>query len=374
MNLFYKMSMIEIGQRFSEDLEKTSSDSLNHKTVFYELWNKCKDFGFFNIINIFDEGASDYWDNIVSFMYGVGLGASSMGIFFSVNVQLWACIFPIKKYASTVIHNKLIHELSQGHLICAHAISENMAGSDVFNINTEYVKTPEGYILNGQKNYVTNAPYADVYLVYARKKGTTGYDKISCFLVNKKMQGLYVGDMISKMGMEYSPMASIYLNNCQVDSEALLGKENQGVFIFNHAMMYERPLLLAFQIGLMENQLKRNVKFCKERKQGGVAIIKHQSVSNRLADMKVNLEACKLFLKDTILKLKKDQGIYESSSIAKLFISEKLVANSMMAMENYGTYGYIKECVAEQNLRDSLGALFYSGTSDIQRNIISKFL
>ncbi len=139
-------------------------------------------------------------------------------------------------------------------------------------------------------------------------------------------------------------------------------------------MSMERPLLLAFQVGIMEAQLKRNIDFCKQRRQSGRAIIENQSISNRIADMAVKFEASKLLLKEIADQLKNKKNTYYMSSVAKLFISESLVANSLDSMRNMGTLGYMTEYQNEQQLRDSLGSLFYSGTSDIQRNIISSMI
>lgn len=368
------MDKTELGMAFANELNEPLQNILNHNERFMAFWNKCKKFGLFNIIDCLKSDGADYWRDIMSLMYGIGKGSNQIGIMFSVNVQLWACISPIMEFGNPQQKELLLPRLTQGDSIGAHAISENLAGSDVFNLSSEYEEVENGYLLNGHKNYITNAPYADLYLVYARKKGTEGFNKVSCFLIHKSTLGLTTGEIIPKMGMELSPMASIYFNNCKLEKNALLGKENQGVFIFNHTMMYERPLLLAFQVGMMERQLKKNAQYCKKRKQSGNSILAYQSVSNRLADMKVNLEASKLFLGNIIDQLAEGKNDYMDSSIAKLFISECLVKNSMMAMQNYGTLGYLVECQAEQHLRDSLGSLFYSGTSDIQRNIIAKLL
>lgn len=371
--MYYSMDMVELGKKIGNELAIDDQLSMDHQAVFLNAWKKVQRFGIYSMINNYKGNMNKYWNDIVSLIYGIGLGSTSIGIIFSMNVQLWACIFPIMKYSNQA-NKHYLKGLMNGELIGAHAISENNAGSDVFNISTEYEETEYGYKINGYKNYITNAPYADLYLVYAKKKGSKGYRGISCFLVDKSNSGLQVGELIPKMGMEFSPMASVYFNDCIVPKDAIVGQESQGVFIFNLAMMYERPLLLVFQVGLMENQMNRNVDFCKERMQGGKRIIDYQAVSNRLADMKVNLEACKLFIADIAKKLIDNSDSFESSSIAKLFISEKLVENSILAMKNYGAYGYLKGCIAEQNLRDSLGAIFYSGTSDIQRNIIAKSL
>lgn len=367
MKQYFEMSYYELGKEFAKELKRPTVDG-THKDKFMELWNRCKKFGLFELTKELT------LKDVMDFMYGVGYGSEVIGVTFSVNVHIWACIEPIKVFAQENTKNTILLDLYHGSKIGGHAISENLAGSDVFNLASTYETTHNGYILNGVKNYVTNAPYADVFLVYAKKKGGKGFQSISCFLVEKGTPGLKVGERIEKMGMDYSPMSSLYLDNCFVPKSALLGKEGHGMLIFNYTMSKERPMLLAFQVGIMDAQLKRNKQFCLTREQGGKAIFHHQSVSNRLADMAVRLTASKLFLKEIADQMIKQKNTYLLSSTAKLYISESLVNNCLDAMKNLGTLGYLEEYLVEQQLRDSIGSLFYSGTSDIQRNIISNMI
>lgn len=372
MKYYYQMNYKEIGIEFGRELRKSVQYS-NHKNEFMGAWQQCRDFGIFQLASEIYQNP-DKICNIMDLMYGIGFGLETMSIMFSVNVHLWAFIDPIQCFGSSQLKETMLKNYYDGYKIGGHAISENLAGSDVFNLSTLYEETDNGYIINGSKNYVTNAPYADAYIIYARKKESKGFQSISCFLVNKDTSGFCVGGVIDKMGMQMSPMASIYMNNCLVEKKYLLGREGQGMGIFNYTMSMERPLLLAFQVGIMEAQLARNVSFCKQRKQGGRTIFENQSISNRIAEMTVKFETSRLLLNEIVNQLKDKKNIYYMSSVAKLFISESLVANSLDSMRNMGTLGYMTEYQNEQQLRDSLGSLFYSGTSDIQRNIISNML
>lgn len=372
MKNYYKMSYKEIGIEFGRELRKYV-DYTDHENHFRELWQKCRDFGIFQFTEEVYQNPEKI-SKIMDLMYGIGTGLEMISIMFSVNVHLWAFMDPVQSFASPELKDSILKSCYNGSKIGGHAISEDLAGSDVFNLKTTYEETDEGYIINGSKNYVTNAPYADKYLVYARKKDTKGFRAVSCFIVEKDNPGFRVGETINKMGMQLSPMASIYMNNCFVEKQYLLGKEGQGMTIFNYTMSMERPLLLAFQVGIMESQLTRNVDFCKKRIQGDRPIIENQSISNRIADMTVRFESSKLLLKEIADQIKNKKNTYYMSSVAKLFISESLVANSLDSMKNMGTLGYMTEYQNEQQLRDSLGSLFYSGTSDIQRNIISSMI
>lgn len=339
------------------------------------LWRKCAQFGLFSLI--VPEKFGGMQENIMgiaAIMEGMGSGVDSANILFAANVHIFACMEPILEFAAEEQIKRLIPGMMNGERIGAHAISEEEAGSDVWNLKCTYEETEEGYVLNGIKNYVTNAPFADTYIIYARKKNSKGFKGVSAFIVDKSAPGFETGQMIEKMGMELSPMASLYLNQCVVKKDQMLGLEGQGMTIFNTTMEYERTFLLAYQVGIMGRQLERCVAFAKKRKQFGESIIKFESVGNRLAEMKMRLEASKLFMMNVAKEKLEGKNIYLPSSIAKLYISESLVKNSLDAMDTYGACGYIKEYHVEEALRDSIGSKIYSGTSDIQKKIIANML
>lgn len=359
-------------------LKELNDEHIQHESKrlrFDILWRRCANFGLFSLIvpEKFGGMQEDIM-GLAAIMEGMGSGVDSANILFAANVHVFACMEPILEFATEEQIQQLIPGMMSGERVGAHAISEEDAGSDVWNLKCTYEETEEGYVLNGIKNYVTNAPFADTYIVYARKKGTEGFKGVSAFIIEKGTPGFETGQLIEKMGMELSPMASIYLNQCVVNKGQMLGLEGQGMAIFNTTMEYERTFLLAYQVGIMERQLERCVAFAKKRKQFGEAIIKFESVGNRLAEMKVRLEASKLFMMNVAQEKLEGKNIYLSSSVAKLYISESLVKNSLDAMETYGASGYIKEYQVEETLRDSIGSKIYSGTSDIQRVIIANML
>ena len=358
----------QVGSDFAE----YCSNKYAHNDSFKAIWNEYSKFGLFEKLTCDNDLC--YADKL-QLMKGLGYGTGKVGILFSVNVQLWACIMPLLKFGSDIQLKKYLFELTSGKCIGAHAISEPETGSDVFDLKTFYERKEDGYHLHGTKCFVSNAPMADMFLIYARKKDAKGFANISCFLVDRKNDGLYIGDIQKKMGMNESPFGDIGLSDCVVPHDMCLGKEGQGMNIFNYTMIHERPLLLAFQVGIMERQFDDCLKYVKTRSIKNKAIIQNQSVSNRIADMKVRLYIANLILEDYLRDLTQNaRGIILKSSMAKLSISEMLCANCMDAMRNYGTLGYIDGYNAAVQLKDSLGSLFYSGTSDVQRNIISSLV
>jgi len=353
---------------------KNRSGASSAETFSY-LWRKFSQFGIFMLpIPRKYGGLEENILDIVALMEGIGSESPVTGILFSLNVHLWACEIPILYFGSEAQKTELLPGLMSGETIGAHAISEPGAGSDAWNLETTYKKTGEAYLLNGTKNFVTNGPVADIFLIYGREQADKSAKKIACFIVKKNTPGFTIGKPMEKMGLQDSPLSAVYLNDCLVPAGNLLGQIGQGTNIFNLTMEYERTFLFSFQIGFMEKQLKNCVQYAKKREQFKNKIIQYQSISNRLADMKVRLEISRLLMYKVAHEKMKNKNVYLDSSIAKLYISESLVQNSISAMEIFGGYGYMKEYGIEEHLRDAMAGKFYSGTADIQRNIIAGFL
>lgn len=353
------------------------SDATRDETAgqrFDRLWRESAAFGLPGIAIPSEFGGlgEDLLD-VVSLMEGIGTQSEEAGIMFSLNAHIWACTMPLNLFGTPAQKTRWLPKLASGEVIGAHAISEPESGSDAFSLTTSYQREPDGFRLTGGKVFVTNGPKAGLILVFARHPGTEQMKGLSCFLVEPG-PGLVVGRPEPKMGLELSPLSSLYFNDCPVPEDCLLGKEGEAATIFHAIMEYERPFILAFQVGMMEQQLKRSVEYARRRKQSGSRIINFQSVSNRLADMKVRLEASRLLVYEAARQKKANQPSFLSSSIAKLFVSESLVANGLAAMRTFGSYGYMREYGVERELRDSIGSLFYSGTSDVQRNLIASLL
>jgi alkylation response protein AidB-like acyl-CoA dehydrogenase len=192
--------------------------------------------------------------------------------------------------------------------------------------------------------------------------------------VEKGTPGFRVGRDIEKMGLRTSPMGELILEDCVLPVESRLGAEGAGSAIFNSSMEWERSCILGSHIGAMERQLEDCIRYVRERRQFGQTIGKFQSVANRIADMQVRLETARLLLyKVAWLKQAGKPAVMEAA-MAKLYLSESFVQSSLDAIRTHGGYGYMTELGVERDLRDAVGGTLYSGTSDIQRMIISRWL
>jgi alkylation response protein AidB-like acyl-CoA dehydrogenase len=264
--------------------------------------------------------------------------------------------------------------LCSGELIGAHGMTEPDTGSDAYNLVTHAIPCDGGYLLNGTKMFVTNAPVADLAVVFATVDPGKGMWGITGFIVEKGTPGFSVSRGIEKMGLRTSPMGELVLQDCFVPTANRLGAEGVGSRIFNNSMEWERSCILASHLGTMERQLENSIRYARERVQFDKPIGKFQSVANRIVDMKIRLETARLLLYKVAWLKKNGQPAVMEAAMAKLYLSECFVQSGMDAIRTFGGYGYMTEFEVERDLRDAIGGTIYSGTSDIQRNIIARLL
>ncbi len=304
----------------------------------------------------------------------LGYGCPDAGLCFGINAQMWSVQMPILRSGTEAQRRRYLPKVCSGEWIGAHGMSEPDSGSDAFALRTRAEPADGGYVLTGTKTFVSNAPVADFFVIFgtiAREKGVLG---ITAFLVDRDTPGLSVGRPIEKMGLKTSPMAEVILEGCFVPAENRLGREGRAAGIFNDSMEWERGCLLASEVGAMERQLEEAVDYARTRKQFGKPIAEFQSVSNRLADMKVRLEAARLLVYQAAWTKQQGCPAAAAASVAKLFASEALVQSCLDAVQVRGGYGFTTEYGVERGLRDAVGSRLYSGTSDIQRAIIARSL
>jgi alkylation response protein AidB-like acyl-CoA dehydrogenase len=241
-------------------------------------------------------------------------------------------------------------------------------------MRTRAEREGDEYVLNGTKLYITNAPVADVVLVFAAHPGRSRMAGVSAFLVEKGTPGFTVSRSLEKMGLRTSPMGEIVLDDCRIPAENRLGPEGAGMAIFNSSMAYERSCILASALGAMQRQLETSIEHARSRKQFGQAIGKFQGVSDKVADMYLRLEAARLLVYQAAWLAQQGKPALIEAAAAKLFASEAWVQSSLDTIQIHGAYGYMKEAGIERDLRDAVAGKIYSGTSEIQRVLISRLL
>jgi alkylation response protein AidB-like acyl-CoA dehydrogenase len=302
----------------------------------------------------------------------LGYACTDNGLVFSLNAQMWACETPIVHFGSEEQKQRYLPGLCDGSILAAHGMSEPESGSDAFSLSTTATKTDGGYVLNGSKTFVTNAPEADLHVVFATIDRSLGFAGITGFLVDTGTPGISVGKPLSKMGLRTSPMGEVVLESCEVPDDAVLGEPGSGMAVFNTSMTWERSCILASTVGSMERQLERSIAYAQERKQYGQPIGRFQAVARMLVDMKVRLETARLLLYRLGWLLDSGRSAVLDSALVKLYLSESYVKSSLDALQVHGGYGYMTEYELEREVRDAVGSRLYSGTSEIQYTIAAR--
>jgi alkylation response protein AidB-like acyl-CoA dehydrogenase len=340
-----------------------------------DFWRLCADFGIQGLPFAAEYGGSgqDVLTTVLA-MEALGNGCKDGGLLFGLNAQMWSVQMPIDRWGSDDQKRRYLAPLCSGAMIGAHGMSEPDSGSDAFGLRTTAARKGESYILNGTKTFVSNATVAGVFLVFATIDRSMGVMGITGFLVDRDTPGFRVGKKIEKMGLTTSPMAELIFEDCAVPVENRLGREGRGATIFNDSMEWERACIMAPVLGAMERQIITCVKYAKSREQFGKPIAEFQSVSNRLAMMKLRLETSRLILYRAAWAKQQGGSASVEASLAKLHLGEAWIQSCLDAVQIHGGYGYTTEYEAERDLRDAIGGTLYSGTSEIQKALIARGL
>jgi clorobiocin biosynthesis protein CloN3 len=298
-------------------------------------------------------------------------GGADTGMAFAVGAHLLACAVPVRDFGAGSVRAELLEGMAGGELIAANAITEDEAGSDVGTLGTTVVRDGGDYVLDGAKSFVSNAPAADVFVVYGTSDPDAGFLGLTALAVSRHLPGITVGEPFAKMGLHACPAARVEFAGCRVPGRYRLGDEGQGSAIFQHAMSWERACLFAIYLGQMRRQLDSCVAHARKRRQFGRPIGEFQAVSHRIATMIQRLESARLLLYRACWLLDQGRADATATALAKLAVSEAAVANSLDAVQVFGGSGYLGSTGVEAQLRDSVPSAIFSGSTDIQREIVA---
>jgi alkylation response protein AidB-like acyl-CoA dehydrogenase len=340
-----------------------------------DSWRACGEFGIHGLcIDPRWGGLGADVQTTVAAFERLGYRCEDNGLLFSINAHIWTAAKPIEAFGSDEQKARYLPGLVDGTLIGGNAMTEPGSGSDALSLRTTARRVSGGYRLDGNKSYVTNAPIADLLVVFATVDRELGPKGITAFLVETNTPGLVVGPVVEKMGMRSSPLAEIFLDDCMVADSHRLGREGGGMAIFTHSMTWERGCILAPAVGSMARLLERCVAFAREREQFGQPIARFQLVADRLVDMKMRLTASRAFLYRFAQKQASGRQAVEEAAMAKLQISEDWIRCCEHAVRIFGGAGYMREVGIERQFRDAVGSCLYSGTNEVQRRIIASMM
>ncbi len=368
----FRKTVVEFAQReLNDDLDHRDEEG----TFPRHAWDKCAELGLLGLPFPTEHGGqgADVLTTMLA-MEALGYGCRDNGLIFSMNAHMWSATVPIHRFGTDEQKRRFLPGLCNGSLIGVQGMTEPGSGSDAYGLSTTVRPDGDRYILNGAKTFITNAPIADVFVVFATIDPAKGWAGLCALIVDRNAPGLTIGSPFSKMGLRTSPMSELVFEDCEVPAENLLSKHGAGMMVFNHSIEWERSCILASAVGTMERQVEECVAYGRQRSQFGRAIGKFQGVSHRIVDMKLRLETSRLLLYR--LGWLHDHGKATSldASMVKLHLSESLVSSSLDAMAVHGAYGYMTESGLERDLRDALASRIYSGTSEIQKNVVASQL
>ncbi|MCF6250052.1 MAG: acyl-CoA dehydrogenase [Methylococcaceae bacterium] len=314
-------------------------------------------------------GFADSFQQLVDKHQALGLSCRDSGLILSINAHLWGSVFPFLTYGSSEQKERWLADLISGNIIGGHAITEPQAGSDVNALTTEATKTDTGFVLNGHKRFITNTPIADILVVYAKIN-----NKLSAFIIKSDDPGVNFTNSPNVTGCTSATMGDVLLQNCVIPANRQLGKTGAGNMMIQHALELERAFIFAGIAGIMDWQLKQVIRFSRERQVNDTHLGSHQAISHKIAEMKVRLQSIQLWVNECARLKDNKKRITLASAQTKLFASEAFLQSSLDAVHIMGSSGLTEQNPLNQLVQDAMASRLFSGSSEIQKNIIAALL
>lgn len=336
-------------------------------------WDCCGRFGLAGlpVPDSYGGHGADMVTTMVAFD-ALGYACRDNGLIFSIGAHLWSGVMTVLRFGTPEQKQHYLPGLAAGTLIAAHAMTEPGTGSDAFAARMTAKPVDGGWLLNGEKTFVTNAPVADVFVTFAVSTQRCGPFGLTCFLADASAPGLEVGPAIPKMGLRTSPTASVSFHDCFVPASSVLGAPGMGMAIFNTAMDLERACILAGALGTMRRQIERSALALRAQPRQGHRFPGRDLVPHRLAGMAARLHGSRLVAYDMASRMDCGRTSPAESALVKIKLSEAFISNSRDAWDNDMALGQWPARESERELRDAVASRIYSGTNEIQRDIVAR--
>ncbi|MCL2734078.1 MAG: acyl-CoA dehydrogenase family protein [Actinomycetia bacterium] len=303
-----------------------------------------------------------------------GRACTDTGLVFAAGAHQFACAVPIAEYGSEAVRKGWLPDLASGTAVAGNAMTEPDSGSDVSRLKVRARRVPGGWRLDGTKSFVSNGPVCDVLVTYATSDPDLGHLGQTAFVVDATAPGVRRSEPFDKMGLWSCRAGTVDFEDCFVPDDQVLGQEGAGAAIFQASMGWERACLFAGYVGLLDRLVTRCTDFARERRQSGRPIGSFQAVSHRIVDMKLRLESARLLLYRACAAMDSGGRAVLPVALAKLAVSEAALAGALDAIRVFGGRGYLADHGIEAALRDSVPAVLFSGTSEMQKEIAAKEL
>jgi isovaleryl-CoA dehydrogenase len=338
-----------------------------------DMWKKFGDMGLLGITVEEDYGGAGmgYLEHAIA-MEEISRASASVGLSYGAHSNL--CVNQIRRNGTEEQKQRYLPKLISGDHVGALAMSEPGAGSDVVGMKLRAEKKGDRYILNGTKMWITNGPDADTMVIYAKTDPEAGSKGITAFLVQKDFKGFSVAQKLDKLGMRGSHTGELVFEDCEVPEENILGGLNKGVKVLMSGLDYERAVLAAGPLGIMEACMDVVLPYLHERKQFGQAIGEFQLMQGKLADMYTTMNACKAYVYAVVKACDRGQTTRKDAAGAILYAAEKATWMTLEAIQVLGGMGYINDSPTGRLLRDAKLYEIGAGTSEIRRMLIGREL
>ncbi len=360
-------------RKFAEDECRLALRKYEELEEFpWELWKRASELGYTGLM-IPEEYGGAGEDPLLAVIVAeeISRGFPSFGL--SLGAHFTLCGYNIAREGNEFQKKKYLPMLASGKSIGCMGLTEPEAGSDATGIKTSAKKEDNFYILNGTKTFITNAPIADLFFIYAKTSPELGKRGISAFILERNFEGLSTSKPFKKMGNRCSPTGEIIMNNCKVPIENLVGKENEGVYIMMRGLDVERIILSAGALGIMQWALEISKNYSIQRFQFGKRIAEFQLIQEKLAEMAMMLEISRVYVYTIAKKWKEnpgDRGLRGSAASLKLFVWDCAEKVTREAIQVLGGYGYMRENIVEMLYRDARLGPIGAGTAEIDKLII----
>ena len=364
----------EMYKKFAETEIKPLAEELDEEERFpVESIPKLARYGFMGIPFPKEYGGAG--GNYLTYAMAVeelGKVCATTAVIVSAHTSL--CAGPIYYFGTEEQKQKYLVPLAKGEKIGAFGLTEPSAGTDSSMQQTTAVLDGDEYVLNGTKVFITNAGYADIYVVIAMTDKSKGNKGISAFIVEKGTPGFSVGKKERKMGIRGSATCDLIFENCRIPKENILGKEGQGFKIAMQTLDGGRIGIASQALGLGEGAVEEAIKYTKERVQFGKRISQFQNTQFQLADMHTRMQAAQYVVYAAAMKKQNHEPYSMDAAMAKLFAAEAASDVTRRAVQLFGGYGYTREYPVERMMRDAKITEIYEGTSEVQRMVIASNL
>jgi isovaleryl-CoA dehydrogenase len=350
------------------------ADEIDRTNTFpRDLWPRMGALGLHGITVEEEYGGTGlgYLEHVVV-MEEVSRASASVGLSYGAHSNL--CVNQLRRNGSDAQKRKYLPKLMSGEHVGSLAMSEPGAGSDVVSMTTRAEKRGDRYVINGNKFWITNGPEAETLVVYAKTDPNAGSRGITAFIIERGMKGFSTAQKLDKLGMRGSDTCELVFEDCEVPEENVLGEVGRGVTILMSGLDYERAVLAAGPLGIMQACMDVVMPYVHERKQFGQPIGTFQLVQGKVADMYVTMNACKAYVYAVAKACDRGETTREDAAGAILYAAEKATQCALDAIQLLGGNGYINDYATGRLLRDAKLYEIGAGTSEIRRMLIGREL